>query len=223
MGDEEPERAQATVKLSASETLRHIAGVARWIVRSPVVWVLILATLFFDGIVRMFVTLASEYLRVIQYPAAALGVITAGISLNGMLMGKLGFYLVNHKTMGFNLLFLGLWIGGALMGMSLGLDYWGLCFVVMLFASMTLIYFFASHYLNENVDSERRATVLSFKSLSANLCYGLLGLRMPFGRIACVLKMLSGSKRPCLSSLYLAFLLCTGVRVFYCGCIVVSC
>jgi hypothetical protein len=36
--------------------------------------------------------------------------------------------------------------------------------------------FFISHYLNQVTPSDKRATVLSFRGLSFNLAYGLIGL-----------------------------------------------
>ena len=41
---------------------------------------------------------------------------------------------------------------------------------------MYLLNFFQSHYLNRITSSDQRATVLSFKGLSFNLAYGLIGL-----------------------------------------------
>ena len=41
---------------------------------------------------------------------------------------------------------------------------------------MFFLNFFISDYLNKAVNSERRATVLSFRGLACNLAYGVLGL-----------------------------------------------
>ena len=41
---------------------------------------------------------------------------------------------------------------------------------------MFFIGYFGSHYLNEAIDSDKRATILSFKGLSLNLGYGTIGL-----------------------------------------------
>ena len=45
-----------------------------------------------------------------------------------------------------------------------------------LMAVMYCVNFLVSHYLNGITDSQQRATVLSFKGLSYNLAYGLIGL-----------------------------------------------
>jgi hypothetical protein len=52
----------------------------------------------------------------------------------------------------------------------------GLLPVIVLVAVIHLENFFQSHYLNRITDSHQRATVLSFKGLSFNLAYGLIGV-----------------------------------------------
>ncbi|MGD9206825.1 MAG: MFS transporter, partial [Desulfobacterales bacterium] len=52
----------------------------------------------------------------------------------------------------------------------------GLLPLIILVAVMYLENFFQSHYLNRITDSYQRATVLSFKGLSFNLAYGLIGV-----------------------------------------------
>lgn len=41
---------------------------------------------------------------------------------------------------------------------------------------MRLLMFLQSHYLNQLVDSKRRATVLSFRGLAVNVSYGLMSV-----------------------------------------------
>ncbi len=52
----------------------------------------------------------------------------------------------------------------------------GLLPVALLSAVMYMGRFFQSHYLNRITASHQRATVLSFKGLSFNLAYGLIGV-----------------------------------------------
>ncbi|RLB14106.1 MAG: hypothetical protein DRG82_14415 [Deltaproteobacteria bacterium] len=52
----------------------------------------------------------------------------------------------------------------------------GLAPVALIWIVMSLQGFFQSHYLNRITPSEQRATVLSFKGLSFNLAYGLVGV-----------------------------------------------
>ena len=48
--------------------------------------------------------------------------------------------------------------------------------MVFFSAGFGLLNFFTSHYLNAQVDSRRRATVLSFKGLALNLGFGAISL-----------------------------------------------
>jgi hypothetical protein len=63
-----------------------------------------------------------------------------------------------------------------LVGMTFFWPVFGLLPVIVLVAVIYLENFFQSHYLNRITDSHRRATVLSFKGLSFNLAYGLIGV-----------------------------------------------
>jgi hypothetical protein len=63
-----------------------------------------------------------------------------------------------------------------LIGMTFFLPVIGLLPVALLSAVMYLGRFFQSHYLNRITASHQRATVLSFKGLSFNLAYGLIGV-----------------------------------------------
>jgi len=63
-----------------------------------------------------------------------------------------------------------------LYGMSLFIPMAGLGPAILLFSAMYMTGFFVSNYLNRITASSRRATVLSFKGLSLNLSYGLLGI-----------------------------------------------
>ena len=47
--------------------------------------------------------------------------------------------------------------------------------IVLISSTMYLLRFFQSHYLNRITTSDQRATVLSFKGLSMNLAYGIVG------------------------------------------------
>jgi hypothetical protein len=68
----------------------------------------------------------------------------------------------------------------ALAGLSLRWRWWGVVFTFPLGASMVAIGFLLSYCLNALVESNRRATVLSFKGVAFNLGYGLVSLLFAF-------------------------------------------
>jgi hypothetical protein len=69
--------------------------------------------------------------------------------------------------------------GCTLIGLTGMTFFWpiiGLLPVIILSAVIYLQNFFQSHYLNRITHSHQRATVLSFKGLSFNLAYGMIGV-----------------------------------------------
>ena len=168
----EQEPAPGRISLAFSQTLR--AG--SWILHTPFALTVIAAGFAIDGIVRLVVTLSSEYFRVIGYPEASFGLIGAGLATMGIMVPKLARFLVEKRTPVFNLMLLGAVTWLSLVGVSWVVPFTGLVFVILIFASMSFVQFFLSHYLNRIVDSGQRATVLSFRGLALNLAYGGLGL-----------------------------------------------
>ena len=63
-----------------------------------------------------------------------------------------------------------------LYGMTFFWPYWGLAPLFILAVVMQFVSMAVSFYLNRITQSRQRATVLSFKGLSFNLAYGLIGI-----------------------------------------------
>ncbi|UCF89887.1 MAG: MFS transporter [Desulfobacterales bacterium] len=178
------------VKRGAAPNKRHHQTITRafkltlqaggWILRTPWALVIILAGLVFDNCIRMIITLNSQYYRLIRLPEASFGLIGSGIAVLGLFVPRLARKMVRRYSPNFNLhVMAGLTILG-LVGMTFFLPLWGLIPVLLLFSVMYLGRFFQSHYLNQVTPSHQRATVLSFKGLSFNLAYGLIGLLYSF-------------------------------------------
>lgn len=155
---------------------RLTVNTGRWILRTPFVLVVMLTGLVFDPSLRLVITLNSEYFRQISLPEASFGLIGSGIALLGLVIPRLARFMAERYAPWVNLFMLaGLTLSG-LTGLIFFVPYGGLAPIVLLFASMTLLQYFLSHYLNTHTPSDRRATVLSFKGLALNLGYGLIGL-----------------------------------------------
>ncbi len=161
---------------SVNEIVTQTLNAGRWILQTPFAVVIIAAGFLFDGIVRMVITLSSQYYRLIAIPEALFGIIGSGIAMIGLIIPRVAMRMTENRTPLFNLMtvtsltFLGLF------GMTLFTPIAGLIPVVMLFAAMQMTGFFISYYLNQITASNQRATILSFKGLSLNLSYGLVGL-----------------------------------------------
>jgi len=169
--------AKAEMAVSVRTTWRATLATGRWILHTPLALGVILAGMCFDSIVRLFLTVASNYYRLIALPDAVFGLIGSGFAVIGFFAPVLARRLVSRwKIEGNFTLVAALTIAG-LAGVSLIWPIYGLIWLAPLGVAMSLIQFFVSHYLNKVVtDSRQRATVLSFRGLAFNLAYGVVGL-----------------------------------------------
>jgi len=151
-----------------------------WILKTPFALVIILAGLIFDNCIRMVITLCSQYYRLISLPEASFGLIGSGFAVLGLIIPRLALRMVNRKSPTFNLGVMTVITITGLAGITLFLPIIGLLPVALLSSVMYMGRFFQSHYLNRITASHQRATVLSFKGLSFNLAYGLIGVLYSF-------------------------------------------
>ncbi|MDZ4404618.1 MFS transporter [Prosthecobacter sp.] len=168
---------KASIMQSVRETWLSILKTGGWIWRTRAAFALIVFGLVFDSVIRLFLTVASNFYRLVGIEEGWYGVIGTGVSLLGLVTA--GWMETSTKVMSArqNFLWLGLVVFGGLMAAAHPQPGWtGIVLVVPLFLSMRFLQFFLSHYLNEIVDSAQRATALSFRGLTINLAYGALTL-----------------------------------------------
>jgi MFS family permease len=161
---------------SIAEAFKFTLTAGKWILKTPFALVIILAGLLFDNCIRMIVTLNSQYYRLIELPEAIFGLIGSGLSILGFVMPRLARSLVQKHSPEFNL---GVMAGLTMIGLIGMTFFWpiiGLLPVILLVGVIYLQNFFQSHYLNRITSSHQRATVLSFKGLSFNFAYGVIGV-----------------------------------------------
>jgi hypothetical protein len=149
---------------------------ARWILQTPMALCVILAGLLFDHVIRLVITLNSQYLRAIAYPEAAFGLIGSGLALMGVFVPKIAEKMDARFTPAANFGAVSAMALAGLIGVAFFWPYIGLLPLALLSGVMMFTHFFTSRYLNQVTASAQRATVLSFKGLSYNLAYGLAGL-----------------------------------------------
>jgi MFS family permease len=173
-------RADSAVMPAARPSFREAFALTfragHWIRRTRFALIVILAGLLFDHAIRLVVTLNSQYLRQIAFPESIFGIIAAGFSLLGVFLPRLAHRMVDRHQPGFNFGVLAMMTLLGLVGTAFFIPYWGLLPLVMLYSVMVFNQFFTSHYLNRMAPSAERATVLSFKGLSYNIGYGLVGI-----------------------------------------------
>ncbi len=148
----------------------------RWILRTPFALAVILFGMTFDHTLRMLVTMTSQYYRLIDLPEASFGLIGSAVGILGLVIPRIARSMTKHWSPARNLAVLALVSFAGLMGLTGFYPYFGLLPMVMVFVGLMLTSFFGSHYLNRITDSAHRATVLSFKGLSFNLAYGMIGI-----------------------------------------------
>ena len=148
----------------------------RWILHSPMALCVILAGMLFDHVIRVVITLNSQYLRAIQFPDASFGLIGSGLALMGVFMPKMAERMDARFRPTVNFFVVSAMAVAGLTGIAFFWPYFGLLPLALLYGVMMLTQFFSSRYLNQVATSEQRATVLSFKGLSYNLAYGAAGL-----------------------------------------------
>jgi MFS family permease len=158
------------------QALANILLGAKHVVHSPKILALILAALVCDSFVRLFLTFASNYNRLIQLPEIAYGAVGSGMALLGFAAAPLAKRLVATRTVSQNFVILFVMILLGLAGAAQAIALWGVWVVIPLGIAMSLLQFFVSHYLNAWTNSELRATVLSFRGVAMNLGYGSIGL-----------------------------------------------
>jgi MFS family permease len=161
---------------SIIQALRLTLQAGGWILKTPFALVIIVAGLMFDNCIRMVVTLGSQYYRLINLPEASFGLIGSGLAMLGLIMPWLAYKMVNRHTPLYNLGVMAFVSIIGLIGITFFMPIIGLFPVALLSVVMYLGRFFQSHYLNRITASHQRATVLSFKGLSFNLAYGLIGV-----------------------------------------------
>jgi hypothetical protein len=148
----------------------------RWILRTPFALATIVFGMFYDHILRMVITMTSQYLRLIQLPEASFGLISAALSLLGLIVPKWCERMVERNSPQKNVyILLAITVAGLFM-MAGFYPYIGLAPISCVYVGIMMVSFFTSHYLNRITSSGQRATVLSFKGMAFNLGYGLIGV-----------------------------------------------
>ena len=165
-----------------------------WILRTPFALAVILFGMLYDHVLRLIITLTSQYFRLISLPDASFGVIMAALSLLGLAIPKLAEWMTEKFSPAQNRGWLALLTLLTLLGLTFFVPYLGIIPVAMVMVGLMLTAFFTSHYLNQITSSRQRATVLSFKGLAFNLAYGIIGIL--FAQLIAMLRSDIGSSHP---------------------------
>lgn len=147
-----------------------------WIIHTPFALAVMLCSMLYDHLLRLIITLASQYFRLIHLPEASFGIIMASLSLIGLVIAKPAQWLVQRFSPRTNYTLLALLAVATLWGLSGFHPYIGILPMAGVMVGLLLTSFFTSHYLNLVTPSAQRATTLSFKGMLFNLSYGMIGM-----------------------------------------------
>ena len=166
----------ASCKKSVSRAFKLTVNAGKWVVNTPYAIIIIISAMTFEHVLRMIVTLDSQYFRMIALPEATFGLIGTGLSLLGIFVPRIARKLAENRTPLYNLGVTSIISFIGIAGMSIFIPVYGLVPVIVLYCAFSLIYFYVSYYLNQLTDSAQRATVLSIKGLCLNGGYGMIGI-----------------------------------------------
>lgn len=172
----EAETSGKNEKYSIIKATRKTFEAGGWILHTPFALAVILFGMTFDHVVRMMVTMTSQYYRLIAVPEALFGIIGAGISFLGLMVPKIAEKMAESFSPFSNMLIISAITFTGFLGIAFFVPWLGIIPVGLIFMAIMLTSFFSSHYLNHITPSHQRATVLSFKGLAFNLAYGGIGV-----------------------------------------------
>ncbi|MBM4012649.1 MAG: MFS transporter [Planctomycetota bacterium] len=163
----------ATAATGLAAAFRQTAATARWIGTQPLVLLVIVAGVLIDLPIRQVLVVSSEIYAEIGVPPPAFGLVSAASALLGLAAAGPLRRLALGASARANGLVLAAFTLAGLTGLAAFVPVGGVVFVILLSTVLRMVVFLQSHYLNQLVDSGRRATVLSFRGLAVNVGYGL--------------------------------------------------
>lgn len=161
---------------AAAAAWRNIVRGAAHVFTSRRILFLMAAALVADSFVRIFLTFASNYYRLIELPEYVNGMLGSGLALLGFAAAPLARKMTERFRAAGNFVFVAALVICGLAGTALAQPVWGAWVVVPLGLSMSLLQFFTATYLNLWTSPDVRATVLSFRGVAFNLGYAAAGL-----------------------------------------------
>ena len=161
---------------SAFEAFKLTLSSGGWILKTPFVLAVILFGMLFDGILRMVITLASQYYRMVQLPESTYGILGSVMAVAGLFIPRLALRIAESRSPVFCLWTTAATALAGLSGMMFFWPYIGLVPAMVAFSALYMVGFYVSYFVNQQASSSRRATVLSFKGLAYNLSYGFIGI-----------------------------------------------
>ena len=161
---------------SVGEAFKLTMGAGKWVMSTPFALIIIVSAMAFDHILRLIVTLDSQYFRIIMLPEATFGLIGTAFSVLAFFISRIARSLAENRGPSYNLAVTAVISLAGISAMALFIPLYGILPTILIFSAFYLLSFFVSYYLNQITDSDQRATVLSIKGLCLNGAYGIIGI-----------------------------------------------
>ncbi len=172
----EPPVGQPSGRHAAGRAWQNVIEGAVHVFTSRRILFLMVAALLLDSFVRIFLTFASNYYRLIELPPVVNGLLGSTLALLGFAVAPVAKRMTARLGVVANYTMVAAFVLVGLTGTALAVPYWGAWVVIPLGLSMSALQFFTSNYLNLWTESQVRATVLSFRGVAFNLGYALAGI-----------------------------------------------
>ena len=142
-------RSQNAGKPQIRQAISLTLKAGHWIVKTPFAFSIILFGMLFDGIIRIVITLSSQYYRVIELPESTFGIIGSLVAMFGLVIPKMAKKIAENHTPTY-----ALWVttGLTLTGLTTMSFFWtyaGLIPALITFSAMYFTGFFVSFYINQ--------------------------------------------------------------------------
>jgi len=165
-----------SLKNKISKSLKLTMETGSWILKTPVVLIAMIYGLCFDNCIRMFMTLGSQYNKAVGIPISMMGIVGGAMAFLGVFTPSVAKYLIEKFSFKTNMKILFVFSMISFYFISKTYYLFGIIPSLVLGSSFFILNFMLSYYLNKFADSDKRATILSFKGLSFNIAYGLMGV-----------------------------------------------
>lgn len=164
--------ARTPLATAITESFHRTYSTGVQILHHPATLMLILIGLFFDSAIRLYYTVGSIYLKLLQYEPRHFGLVSVAGSLTGIAAAWFASRPIRRFQPEMNFRIVATLIFLGLLSLAFPIPKFSVIFLVPLWLAMRFLHFFISNYLNRITASENRATILSFRSMTMNLAYG---------------------------------------------------
>jgi chromate transport protein ChrA len=126
---------------SAMDAFKLTMDTGRWILKTPFVLAVILFGMLFDGILRMVITLASQYYRMVQLPESVFGILGSVMAVVGLFIPRLALRIAENRSPAFCLWTTAVTALAGLSGMAFFWPYTGLIPALVAFSALYMVGF----------------------------------------------------------------------------------